>query len=83
MKIIYMELNLENDLISDYIFQLHMFEYEHLFLVNQIIPEKKETSLFCMLFYKNESIRTFHSTSNGTVPLRIFFVIVLTCFSKR
>jgi hypothetical protein len=33
-----MELNLENDLILDCIYQLHMFVYEHLFLVNRIIP---------------------------------------------
>ncbi len=37
---IYMELNLENDLILDYIYQLHKFVYEHLFRVNQIIPIK-------------------------------------------
>jgi len=41
----YMELNLENDLILDYIYQLHMFEYEHLFLENRIIPMTKENLL--------------------------------------
>ncbi len=37
-----MELNLENDLISDYIYQLHKFEYDYLFPVNRIIPMKKK-----------------------------------------
>lgn len=76
-----MVLNLENDLTLDYIYRWRMFEYEHLSLVNQIFPRKTKYTLFSNT--TDQSILTFHSASSGTVPLRIFLVMVLTCFSKR
>ena len=54
-----MELNLENDLILDYILQLHMFENEHLFLVNRIVPIKyeDEKKMFSEQIHSVPSIR--------------------------